>query len=132
MSEQDKDQLPQALPGEADALDHAGEFAARVADETPAEFTGLMASPTVQALLSGENALNPGKVYAWAEYRVFRREFRQRFPGAGKKACINAFCRLFLKNDISMSNLVRALEADQGEDLARLEQRRGGEKKPAG
>ena len=54
----------------------------------------------IQRLLAEDNALNPGKIYAWAEYRVFRREFQARFPDASPKACINAFCKLFLKNDI--------------------------------
>ena len=63
----------------------------------------------------------------------FRREFRRRFPDATPRACINAFCKLFLKNDISMSNLVRTLEAPHGEDLELLEQSgTGQQKKPAG
>ena len=86
----------------------------------------------VQRLLAEDNAFNPGKLYAWAEYRVFRREFSGRFPDAAPRACINAFCKLFLKNDISMSNLIRALEQPPGEDLALLEQRGMGPKKPAG
>ncbi len=94
---------------EAGLLDHAAEFVARVAKETPGEYASLMETPLVQRLLAEDNALNPGKIYAWAEFRVFRREFRQRFPEASPKACINAFCRLFLKNDISLSNLALAL-----------------------
>jgi len=60
--------------------------------------------------LAGDPAFNHGKLYAWAEYCVFRQEFRARFPDASDSACINAFSRLLLKNDISITNLVEYCE----------------------
>lgn len=124
--------LPQPAALEAETLDHAEEFVARVAGETPAEYAALREDTSVSRRLAGSNAFNPGKLYAWAEYRVFRREFRHRFPDATPRACINAFCRLFLKNDISLSNLVRTLEAQPDEELALLDQHPNAQKKPAG
>jgi hypothetical protein len=116
--------LPQSALVEAETLDHAGEFVVRVAEEAPAEYAALLEEPSIRRRLAESNAFNPGKLYAWAEYRVFRREFRRRFPDATPRACINA---------ISMSNLVRTLEAPHGEDLELLEQSgTGQQKKPAG
>ena len=39
-----------------------------------------------------------------------------RFPSASPFACINAFAGLFLKNDISMSNLVEYVEGAADEE----------------
>ncbi len=111
--------------GEADrltrVLDHAGEFVDRVATEAPAEYRRLMAEDFMRQLLGEDNAFNQGKLYTWAEYRVFRSEFRARFPDASRGACINAFCKLFMKNDISISNLVDYFESDRGQERRLLE-----------
>jgi hypothetical protein len=98
-------------------LDHASEFVARVATGTPGEYHRLLGQKETRQLLNGDNALNPGKLWAYAEFRVFRAEFRECFPGAAREACINAFCRLFLKNDISMSNLVALFEHGANSEL---------------
>jgi hypothetical protein len=96
---------------ESDVLDHAAEFVALVSREAPRRYDAWSAIPDVKQLLAEENAFNAGKLHAWAEYTVFREEFRHRFPDAEDASCINAFCRLFLKNDISLSNLVTFMEA---------------------
>ena len=101
----------QATGLESDVLDHAAEFVALVARETPRRYAAWAALPEVERLLADKNAFNAGKLHAWAEYTVFREEFRQRFPDAEDSSCINAFCKLFLKNDISLSNLVTFMEA---------------------
>ncbi len=111
------------LEGEAlsDTMDHAAEFAAQVAEHAPARYRSLLESPDMAHRLATQPAFNPGKLFAWAEFLVFRDEFRERFPDATAAACMNAFCRLFLKNDISMSNLARAMEPGDEGDLERLE-----------
>ena len=53
---------------------------------------------------------NHGKLYVYAEFCVFRSEFLGRFNDASPAACINAFSGLFLKNDISITNLVEFIE----------------------
>lgn len=112
---------------QVDLLDHAGEFVARVAAAAAAEYERLLLQDEIRALLAADNAFNPGKLFAWAEFRVFRREFRHRFPEASGQACINAFCKLFLKNDISMSNLAAMMEsggnADPQKNLEQLRAR---------
>jgi len=95
-----------------DLLDHAGEFVQRVAEGAPSEYRKLLEQGSMRRLLAEDNAFNPGKAYAWAEFLVFRREFDTRFPQASAGACINAFCKLFLKNDISMSNLLAFFEGE--------------------
>lgn len=105
-------------------MDHAGEFVLHVAENTPGEYQRLLARDSVRQLLAGDNAFNPGKLYAYAEFRVFRLEFTSRFPDATSRACINAFCKLFLKNDISMSNLVAFLETDGSREVRLLQGRR--------
>jgi hypothetical protein len=102
-------------------LDHAAEFVERVMARAPARYEALRVEPRVDRLLAGENAFNPGQLYAYAEYLVFREEFTRRFPDARPRACVNAFCRLFLKNDVSMSNLVRLFEGGVEAELARME-----------
>ena len=123
------DHLPKRFVGVTDALDHVKEFVRRVAEETPGHYADMLKSPLIQRLMREDNAFNAGKLYAWAEYCVFRSEFRKRFPEAPPRSCLNAFCKLFLKNDISMSNLARVLEEPSGDDWDRLEQP---QKKPAG
>lgn len=92
-------------------LDHAQEFVNLVIARTPGLFRQLRDAPDVQERLHADNRFNDGKLYAWAEYLVFRAEFERRFPQAGSAACINAFSSLFLKNDISLSNLVESMES---------------------
>jgi hypothetical protein len=101
----------QTSSAESDVLDHAAEFVALVAQEAPRRYAAWSALPEVTQLLAEQNAFNAGKLQVWAEYTVFREEFRERFPEAEDASCINAFCKLFLKNDISLSNLVTFMEA---------------------
>ena len=101
-------------------LDHAREFAALVARETPKEYERLLASGRFDAALARGGAFNHGKLYAWAEYTVFRREFFERFPEASAAACINAFSGLFLKNDISIHNLAEFIEGTDDREQLRL------------
>lgn len=96
--------------GDSIVLDHGEEFVEVVASRAPARYRQWLGRDDVRALLQGGNAFNPGKLYTWAEFEVFRMEFATRFPEASTEACINAFCRLFLKNDISLSNLVEFME----------------------
>jgi hypothetical protein len=95
----------------ADVLDHSREFVELVASQAPAEYRALLASGRFGDDLAADNNFNFGQLYAYAEFAVFRREFRRRFPQASAAACINAFSKLFLKNDISISNLVEYMEA---------------------
>ena len=94
----------------SDVLDHAREFVALVCRHAPGAYEELLAVPRFRALLQQENSFNHGKLYAWAEFSVFRQEFYERFPDASDTACINAFSRLFLKNDISITNLSDLIE----------------------
>lgn len=114
----------QSTGAQTPALDHAAEFAATVADQAAERYRALLADPGISQRLAHEPAFNHGKLFTWAEFLVFREEFRRRFPEAGAEACVNAFCRLFLKNDISMSNLVRAMEPEDSENLRRLQKPR--------
>jgi len=95
----------------ADVLDHSREFVELVAREAPVEYRALLASERFREDLAADNNFNFGQLFAYAEFAVFRREFRRRFPQASTSACINAFSKLFLKNDISISNLVEYLES---------------------
>ena len=95
---------------QADVLHHAAEFVELVYQQAPVEYWRLLDSGTLAAALQGGGVFNHGKLYAYAEYTVFRREFAERFPDASPAACINAFSKLFLKNDISIHNLVEFLE----------------------
>jgi hypothetical protein len=104
---------------QANVLDHSSEFVELVCREAPAEYQRLMVSERFRRELGQDNSFNHGKLFAYAEFAVFRREFRKRFPGASPAACNNAFCRLLLKNDISMTNLVDFVEGpdDRGQLL---------------
>ena len=104
----------------ADTLDHAREFVQIVMERTPAMYEELLQSPQVRQRLSSSTTFNDGKVLAWAQFLVFRREFLQRFPDASRSACINAFSGLFLKNDISMTNLADVMEGTVTDELHRL------------
>ena len=86
-------------------LDHAEELVRVVMAEAPRVFQHLSVAPGLRGLLEGAGDMNHGQVFVWAQYLVFRREFNRRFPDAADAACRNAFCRLLLKNDISMSRL---------------------------
>jgi len=90
-----------------------------VCREAPAEYQRLMVSERFRRELGQDNSFNHGKLFAYAEFAVFRREFRERFPGSSSAACTNAFCRLLLKNDISITNLVDFVEGpdDRGQLL---------------
>lgn len=102
-------------------LDHAREFVEEVLRAAPAEYRRLLGQPRFRELLAGDPAFNHGKLYAWAEYTVFRREFHARFPAASDSACINAFSRLLLKNDISITNLVEYCEGAKPDAAVLLE-----------
>jgi hypothetical protein len=95
----------------AELMDHSTEFVALVYQTAPEAYENLMKSEQVRKALEQDNNLNCGKIYAFAEYVVFRREFMVRFPEASAVSCINAFSKLFLKNDISITNLVDYMEA---------------------
>ena len=116
-----KDRLPSTdvLSLRANVLDHSSEFVELVYREAPAEYKRLMVSERFRRELDQDNAFNHGKLFAYAEFVVFRREFRERFPGSSPAACTNAFCRLLLKNDISITNLVDFVEGpdDRGQLL---------------
>jgi hypothetical protein len=114
---------------QANVLDHSSEFVEHVYSNAPGEYRALLSSGRFNRQLAGDPAFNHGKLYAYAEYAVFRREFLGRFPEASPFACINAFSKLFLKNDISISNLVEYVEGsqDEAEALMRLEQKRPAE-----
>lgn len=101
---------------EGDVLDHAAEFVTLVTEKAPGRYARWLALPELEQLLQDENAFNAGKLQVWAEFTVFREEFRARFPEATDAACINAFCKLFLKNDISLSNLVTFMETWLGKN----------------
>lgn len=107
---------------QATVLDHAREIVEMVHRETPAVYRSLLASGPYQRLLEQPNTFNHGKLYVYAEFSVFRGEFRARFPDASQAACINAFCSLFLKNDISMTNLVSFMEGSGDEEQLLLNQ----------
>ena len=104
---------------QASVLDHSSEFVELVCREAPAEYQRLMVTERFRRELGQDNSFNHGKLFAYAEFAVFRREFRERFPGSSPAACTNAFCRLLLKNDISITNLVDFVEGpdDRGQLL---------------
>lgn len=103
---------------QTDVLQHAAEFVELIYRQAPAEYRRLLDGGGFHADLQPGGTFNHGKLYAYAEFSVFRREFAERFPDASSAACINAFSKLFLKNDISMHNLVEFVEgADDREQL---------------
>ena len=105
-------------------LDHSREFVELVYREAPGEYRALVASDRFRQELEQSNTFNFGKLYAYAEFVVFRREFRERFPDASPASCINAFSGLFLKNDISMTNLVDYMEGPADREQLMLNQPR--------
>lgn len=104
-------------------LDHAQEFVAVVYRSAPGEYQRLLALDLFSELIKAKNTFNHGKLFAYAEFRVFSREFHDRFPQSSTQQCINAFSRLLLKNDISITNLVSFIEGTSGEDLLLLKDR---------
>lgn len=95
---------------QASVLDHSSEFVDVVRQQAPDAYKDLVESGRFARQLADDPHFNHGKLYAYAEFSVFRREFQQRFPDASPAACINAFSGLLLKNDISISNLVEYCE----------------------
>lgn len=98
---------------QASVLDHSREFVEVVYSQAPGEYRALLASGRFDRRLEHDLAFNHGKLFVYAEYAVFRREFLLRFPQASPFACINAFSSLLLKNDISISNLVEYCEGSE-------------------
>jgi len=94
----------------ANVLNHSSEFVELVYRAAPGEYQQLLSLERFGLELNRDNRFNHGKLFVYAEFVVFRREFRTRFPDATQAACINAFCSLFMKNDISITNLVDFVE----------------------
>ena len=109
---------------QANILDHSREFVELVYQRAPGEYQALVASERFQRELEQSNNFNFGKLYAYAEFIVFRREFKERFPDASGASCINTFSSLFLKNDISMTNLVAYMEGAGDREKLMLNQPR--------
>mgnify|MGYP001813464354 CR=1 FL=1 len=105
---------------QANVLDHSSEFVELVYRRAPEEYRALLAQARFRRELEQPGSFNHGKLYAYAEFSVFRREFNARFPEASAAACINAFSKLFLKNDISISNLVDYAEGAGDSEQLRL------------
>jgi hypothetical protein len=117
-----KKDLVDSLEGlESEVLDHAKDFVACVQQGAPEQYRRLAGSEQAERLLQLAN-FNHGKLFCYAEFIVFRREFLTRFPEASRSACINAFSALFLKNDVSISNLLLLME---GSDELSLLQNKG-------
>ena len=104
---------------QSEVLDHAAEFVEIVYRQAPAQYQHLLSTGRFQKELQRESSFNHGKLYVYAEFTVFRQQFMDRFPAAPAAACINAFSGLFLKNDISIHNLVEYVEgSDDAGQLA--------------
>jgi hypothetical protein len=108
---------------QARVLNHAGEFVELVFREAPTEYRRLMGEVRFAQELERDSPFNLGKLYVYAEFVVFRREFRTRFSEANRSACINAFCKLFLKNDISVTNLVNFVEGAEEDEMLLLKRK---------
>ncbi len=110
-------ELTTAADGQGtDVMDHARELVTIVYEAAPGEYKRLLKVQRICRAIAATNNFNYGKVFAFAEFVVFRREFKTRFPAASSESCINAFSRLFLKNDISITNLVHFMETDTDEE----------------
>ncbi len=107
----------------ASVMDHARELVTIVYKAAPGEYQRLLKAPRIRGAIAATNNFNYGKVFAFAEYVVFRREFKARFPEASSESCINAFSRLFLKNDISITNLVQFMEGGTNEEMQLLKKK---------
>ena len=110
---------------QASVLDHSSEFVELVYRDAPSEYRSLLGSERFRRELEQENVFNHGKLFAYAEFVVFRREFRERFPDSSPAACVNAFSSLFLKNDISISNLVDFVEGTDDREALLLNRPEG-------
>lgn len=104
----------------SEVLNHSVEFVALVYQKAPVEYLALLDSGRFDRELERSSTFNHGKLYAYAEFSVFRREFLVRFPEASPAACINAFSGLFLKNDISIHNLIEFIEGSDDAGQLRL------------
>jgi hypothetical protein len=119
-------ELTDMVPGQhTGVMDHARELVTIVYKAAPGEYRRLLEVPRIRGAIAATNNFNFGKVFAFAEYVVFRREFKGRFPDAGSESCINAFSRLFLKNDISITNLINFMESSTDEELLLLKKKDG-------
>ena len=105
---------------QSDVLQHAAEFVELVYRQAPEEYQRLLASERFRPDLERGGTFNHGKLYAYAEFSVFRCEFMERFPEASAASCINAFSGLLLKNDISIHNLVEFIEGADDAGQLRL------------
>jgi hypothetical protein len=105
---------------QADVLHHAAEFVELVYRQAPVEYQRLLNSERFRPEFERGGTFNHGKLYVFAEFSVFRREFLERFPEASPAACINAFSGLLLKNDISIHNLVEFIEGADDAGQLRL------------
>jgi hypothetical protein len=105
-----QDLLTESESPNIEMLDHSRDFVELLCREAPGEYRRLLDSSLFKSILEQENNFNYGKLFAYAEYLVFRREFKSRFEQSSDATCIDAFSRLFLKNDISMINLLRVME----------------------
>jgi hypothetical protein len=106
----------------ATVLNHSSEFVELVYRDAPTEYRRMMTLERFRRELGQQTRFNHGKLYAYAEFVVFRREFRERFPDASPAACVNAFSSLFLKNDISITNLVDFVEGPDHRGQLQLNQ----------
>ena len=77
---------------DADVLDHAREFVDVVRRSAPGVYESLLTEPRYIALLE-QPTINHGKLFAYAEYLVFREEFLSRFPEASQVACMRVGIR---------------------------------------
>lgn len=106
----------------ANVLDHSREFVQLVHRQVFAEYEALLASGRFDRDLAQVKTFNHGRLFSYAEFVVFRREFRSRFPDASPAACVNAFSSLFLKNDISITNLIDYVEGPADREQLLLNQ----------
>jgi len=115
-----RDLTPGGAGPRAEVLDHAAEFVEIVYRQAPVEYQRLISSDRFRTDLELSGSFNHGKLYTYAEFLAFRREFADRFPDATAAACINAFSGLFLKNDISIHNLLEFVEGSEDSEQLRL------------
>ncbi len=108
------------VPAGSAVMDHAQEFVDLVGARAPGAYRKLLAEGRFRDALEPGGTFNHGKLFVYAEFLVFQREFRERFPEASDPACINAFAGLFLKNDISIHNLVEFIEGKDDHGQLRL------------
>jgi hypothetical protein len=116
----DRDHALEPLRAESAVMDHAQEFVELVQAQAPDTYRELLASGRFGNALARPGPFNHGKLFVYAEFVVFRQEFMERFPEASGPACINAFSGLFLKNDISIHNLVEFAEGADDQEQLRL------------